>query len=579
MALRVYNTLSKTKEPFEPVTPGRVGMYLCGPTVYKPSHIGHMVGPVIFDVIKRYLRYSGYDVTLVVHVTDVADKLIAEANKRGLTMAAVAEEMTGDYMANLQAMGIDTIDHFPKATECMDEIIAFVGELIERGFAYAADGDVYFDVPRDEEYGKLSGRNREQMQGEGGGMAARKRSPFDFALWKGAKPGEPSWDSPWGKGRPGWHIECSAMSRKILGKTFDIHGGGLDLVFPHHENEIAQSECCHGQPQAKYWMHNGLMQASNEVGKIGGRNTQAATAGPKAGDQVEQEAGKMGKSKGASAFRDLLKQFPAETIRFFLLATHYRSPIDYGEDRIREIGASLEAFYRFFQRYERITGQSFYDLTPAATRAAGDFEPGDGALLKAVSEHRQEFLKAMDDDFNTGGARGVLADLLRELNRYVDAKKLEEADTDAGQMKSFQQGVQVLRELTALFGMFQQPQESKLDDDLAGRLVGLLIELRKSARAEKNYALGDQIRGTLADLGVMLEDRAGGTEWSLKSPIPDLAEKLIAWLITLRQTARAEKNFALGDNIRQQLVGVGVSLEDRAGQTTWSRTTLEESKG
>jgi cysteinyl-tRNA synthetase len=341
--LRVYNTLSKTKEPFEPVTPGKVGMYLCGPTVYKPSHIGHMVGPVIFDAIKRYLVYSGYKVTWVVNITDVDDKLINESNARGVPMSQLAAEMTADSMNNIQALGVDTIDHFPRCTASMAEIIKFTQGLIDKGFAYEAQGDVYFEVGKDSEYGKLSHRRIEAMQGDGGGSADRKRASADFALWKSAKPGEPSWDSPWGKGRPGWHIECSAMSRGLLGETFDIHGGGLDLVFPHHENEIAQSESCHGKPMAKYWMHNGLMQASDEVGKVGGRKTRAS-----AGDRDAQEAGKISKSRGSEPFRDLLKRFSPETIRFFLLSTHYRRPIDYSESRLREVETGMDAFYRFF---------------------------------------------------------------------------------------------------------------------------------------------------------------------------------------------------------------------------------------
>ncbi len=303
-------------------------------------------------------------------------------------MAALAEEMTADYRRNLEAMGIDTIDHFPKATENMGQIIQFIEQLIDKGFAYASEGDVYFDVAKDREYGKLSNRDVASMQGEGGDMAERKHSPIDFALWKSAKPGEPSWDSPWGKGRPGWHIECSAMSHAILGETFDIHGGGLDLVFPHHENEIAQSECCHGKPQAKYWMHNGLMQASSEVGKIGGRATREADTG----DQQAQEAGKMGKSKGASAFSELLERHAPETIRFFLLSTHYRRPIDYSEARIEEVNIGLEQFYRFFKRYERITGESFYDVDYAHQRPDGEFDAGKNPTLVAVSEARQRFL-------------------------------------------------------------------------------------------------------------------------------------------------------------------------------------------
>jgi len=253
--IRVYNTLSRTKEPFEPVRPGKVGIYLCGPTVYKPSHIGHMVGPVIFDTIKRYLVYSGFDVTLVVNVTDVDDKLIAESNRRVVPMPQIAEEMTNDYMRNLKALGVDDIDHFPHCTESMEQIVELTRKLIDRGFAYEAGGDVYFEVSKCPGYGKLSHRTEEALQGDGGGTAERKRASADFALWKSAKPGEPSWESPWGPGRPGWHIECSAMSHGILGETFDIHGGGLDLVFPHHENEIAQS------PTASPWPSTGCTTA------------------------------------------------------------------------------------------------------------------------------------------------------------------------------------------------------------------------------------------------------------------------------------------------------------------------------
>ncbi len=276
--IRVYNTLTKTKEAFETVEPGKVGMYLCGPTVYAPAHIGHMVGPVIFDTIKRYLVYSGFDVTWVVNITDVDDKLINKSREKGISMFQLATQMTADYLSNLQALGVDQIDHLPRATDNMDEIIRFVQELIDRGFAYASEGDVYFDVTRDAQYGQLSNRSADAQQGEGGETVARKRSSGDFALWKSAKPGEPSWKSPWGEGRPGWHIECSAMSRRILGKTFDIHGGGLDLVFPHHENELAQSRCCHGKPMVKYWMHNGLMRASEAAGKVGGRNDRTEEA-------------------------------------------------------------------------------------------------------------------------------------------------------------------------------------------------------------------------------------------------------------------------------------------------------------
>ncbi len=518
--LRVYNTLTRTKETFEPVVPGKVGMYLCGPTVYKPSHIGHMVGPTIFDTIKRYLVYSGYDVTWVVNITDVDDKLIAESQARGVPMSEVAEEMTADYKNNLKAMGVDSIDVFPKATEYIGKIIEFISKLVDKGFAYESDGDVYFEVAKFPEYGKLSNRTLDQMSGEGGGTADRKRSNFDFALWKSAKPGEPSWDSPWGKGRPGWHIECSVMSGSILGETFDIHGGGLDLQFPHHENEIAQSEACHGKCMAKYWMHNGLMQASNQVGKVGGRKTRDAEEA-KEGDYASQEAGKISKSKGASAFRDLLKKFKPENIRFFLLSTHYRRPIDYSEERLAEVGKGLEAFYRYFKRFESVSGQSFYELDAPKTRAEGDVyeqsAPIDGAFAEfgtQVKGFRAKFLDAMDDDFNTAGGVAVFFDYLRALNRFVEANALETktgAETESARA-ALVAATTVFKELTLTLGLFRQPveEDAQQDDSLVEPLMNLLIELRKNAKKNKDFATADAIRNSLKEIGVTLEDRPGG---------------------------------------------------------------------
>ncbi|HUT09496.1 MAG TPA: cysteine--tRNA ligase [Thermoguttaceae bacterium] len=511
--IRVYNTLSKSKEPFQPVVLGKVGIYLCGPTVYKPSHIGHMVGPVIFETVKRYLVYSGYEVTLVVNVTDVDDKLIAESKERGIAMSELAAEMTADYMNNLEALGIDAIDHFPRCTDHMDEIIRFTTTLIEKGFAYESDGDVYFEVSKAKDYGKLSHRQTEAMLGDGGGTAQRKRASADFALWKSAKPGEPSWESPWGPGRPGWHIECSAMSRRLLGETFDVHGGGLDLVFPHHENEIAQSESCHGKPMAKYWMHNGLMQASDEVGKVGGRHTRATE-----GDLAAQEVGKISKSKGSSPFSELLQDFSGETIRFFVLSTHYRRPIDFGEARIRAVETGLDTFYRFFKRYERVTGGSFYRIDPPATRDGGKLDPGDDPLLVAVAEHRTRFLEAMDDDFNTAGGIAALFDLVRRLNKFVDDEKLEEkSEKAAAKIDLLRRGATTLCELSRTLGLFRGlPRETTAgDDELVGKLMDLLIEIRAEARQSKDFATADKIRESLTKIGVTLEDRPGGTAWSL----------------------------------------------------------------
>lgn len=512
--IRVYNTLTRTKEPFEPVQPGRVGIYLCGPTVYRPSHIGHMVGPVIFDCIKRYLTYCGYKVTLVINITDIDDKLIDEANRRGTTVAALAEEMIRDYMNNIRALGVDTVDHFPRATEHIDGIIEFTADLIAKGFAYVSDGDVYFDVSKKPDYGKLSGRTLSSLRGEGGEWAERKRSPADFALWKSAKPGEPSWPSPWGPGRPGWHIECSVMSYRFLGETFDIHGGGLDLIFPHHENEIAQSEARFGTPMVRYWLHNGLMQAADEIGKVGGRSTR-----PVEGDLASQEAGKISKSRGASPFRELLEDYDPETIRFFLISTHYRRPIEFSENRLRETQTALEHFYRFFQRYQRLTGEDFYTLVYPLSREAGEFDPGDSGFLAEVRAQRQRFLEAMDDDFNTGAATGVLFDLLRRINRFCDEEQLEHrACRDSHRLSQLRQATQTLRELGAILGLFRYPprQRRVVGDELVAKLLDLLVELRAEARKARDFATADRIRDRLAALGVRLEDRPTGTEWILE---------------------------------------------------------------
>src|SRR5947208_3331945 len=341
MALRVYNTLTRQKEPFQTVRPGRVGMYVCGPTVYKPSHIGHMVGPVIFDTVRRYLSYAGYEVDFVVNITDVDDKLIVRARELGTTVKQLAEQMTADYLDCLKKLGVEGITHMPRATEHIPEMLTMIQGLIDKGYAYPSAGDVYFDVTRDEDYGKLCNRDPEQMEaGARIEVSEKKRNPGDFALWKGAKPGEPAWESPWGPGRPGWHIECSAMSMKILGRTLDIHGGGLDLQFPHHENELAQSESFTDQPFARYWMHNGLLKMGHA-----------------------KMAGSVGNVINVA---DLLKKHHAETVRLLLLGTHYRSPIEWSDDRLGEMKRALDGFYRFFERCERLTGASFFGLPETA---------------------------------------------------------------------------------------------------------------------------------------------------------------------------------------------------------------------
>jgi cysteinyl-tRNA synthetase len=424
-------------------------------------------------------------------------------------MAQLAEENTEDYLSNLAALGVDQIDHMPKATENMQEIIRFIEDLIAKDFAYASGGDVFFDVAQDAEYGKLSNRSADSQQGEGGEAALKKRSPGDFALWKDAKPGEPAWDSPWGKGRPGWHIECSAMSRRLLGETFDIHGGGLDLVFPHHENEIAQSECCHGKPMVNYWMHNGLMRAAS-AGKVGGRAQREQ-------DQATVDT-KISRSKGAGGLAELIQRQGGEAIRFFLLRTHYRSTIAFGEEGIAEAGASLETFSRFFERYERVAGRSFYDLPPILHRREGDFDPGEDPLLLDVHQRRASYLAGMDDDFNTAAAVSELFELVRTLNKFIDQNGLEDAQRASEQhLASLDRGVATLRELTLLLGMFREPPEAQGagDDQLTGKLLDLLVELRTLSRTNRDFATADKIRDRLAELGITLEDSKDGTRWRM----------------------------------------------------------------
>ncbi len=512
MPIRVYNTLTKSKELFEPLEPGKVGIYLCGPTVYKEAHIGHMVGPVIFDTIKRYLRYNGFEVTWVVNITDIDDKLIAQSQQRGIPAAQVATEMTMDYCANLLELGVDQVTFMPRATEHIDEIVAFIRNLIDKGFAYASGGDVFFDVAKNPEYGKLSNRTADEQQGEGGGAAEKKRSPGDFALWKAAKPGEPAWDSRWGPGRPGWHIECSAMSRRLLGESFDIHGGGLDLMFPHHENEIAQSECCHGKAMAKYWLHNGLLRAA-DAGKIGGR-------GDPPSDGAAQ---KMSRSEGAGGLRGLIARQGGERIRFFLLRTHYRSTIVFSEGEIEEAGTALEKFYILFDRYQRIVGRSFYQedgddqRTVIANRSAGQLQVPDDPFLAQVAQLRENFLEKMDDDFNSGGGISELFKLLAVINKFADEQQLEDPQQQQqAHLQSFCRAAEVLRELTAVLGLFQKParrQSGDTDDQLTERLLQLLVEVRADARQNKNFAIGDKIRDDLAAAGITLEDRKQGTTW------------------------------------------------------------------
>ena len=480
MNIRVYNTLTRRKERFPTPDRGLIGMYVCGPTVYKPSHVGHMVGPVVFDTIKRFLSYCGYKVKLVINITDIDDKLIIESGKREMTVQALASEITADYLKCLEMLEVKGVDCFPRATDHISEITDMISGLIKKGHAYPADGDVYFDVTSDSDYGKLCNRDPEQLEaGARIEISKKKKNPGDFALWKAAKPGEPFWPSPWGDGRPGWHIECSAMSMKHLGETIDIHGGGLDLQFPHHENELAQSESFTGKPFAKFWLHNGLMKTGEK---------------------------KMSKSEGNEiVVTSLLRKHRPEVLRCLLLSTHYRSPIEYTNDRLMEIKKSLGNFYRFFDRYQRITGNSYYVLP---------FSNNQFVSNQDFVECRNKFLEFLADDFNTSGALGVLHEILAIVNRYAEVGKLE-SNPDKELLATFEQGCKILRELSNILGIFQNESsnENVTDDDIVGPLIDLLIEMRNEARKNKNFTLADRIRDRLAELRIIIEDRSSSSGW------------------------------------------------------------------
>ena len=455
--LRVYNTLTRTKEPFEPVRPGKVGIYLCGPTVYKPSHIGHMVGPVIFDTVKRYLEYSGWQVKWVVNITDIDDKIIAESAARGTTMAKLATEMTADYLDNLAMLGVESIDVMPKATEHIGTIVAFIEGLIAKGYAYASDGDVYFDVTRDADYGKLTNRSVEAMQGEGGSTAERKRSAADFALWKKAKPGEPSWESPWGPGRPGWHIECSAMSRAILGEHFDIHGGGLDLIFPHHENEIAQSECANGQTFVNYWLHCQHLVVDNK---------------------------KMSKSAGNFyTLRDLLqKGFDPLVIRYLLISSHYRKLLNFSFDNLEMAGQSMNRIKNFEFALKNVQ-------TPG---------PENQEIKTLINASQGAFVKNLADDFNISGALGVLFDFIYQVN----LKMSNITNVDALLI------LKHMQKLDLVLGILPEPKSVDLETIIADK-----IAQREKARENKDFAQADAIRTELKQQGIVLLDTPDGVKW------------------------------------------------------------------
>jgi len=490
--IKLYNTLTGKKEEFIPLNPGKMSMYACGVTVYDYSHLGHARGAVAFDLIQRYFRRKGFDVKYVRNFTDVDDKIINRAKEEGISAAEVARKYIDAYQEDMKRLGVARADVEPKATEHIPEMIAVVRGLVQKGHAYVIDGDVYFSVAGFKDYGKLSKRNLEDLKaGARVEVDERKRDPLDFALWKASKPGEPAWDSPWGPGRPGWHIECSAMGFKHLGETFDIHAGGKDLVFPHHENEIAQSEAFSGKPFVRYWLHNGFVNINQE---------------------------KMSKSLGNFfTIRDILNQYDPEAVRLFLLSTHYRSPIDFSDANLKDARAGLDRFYTMKEGILK-----FLEGKKASTVKAEDvIEVVDRPLQEKILNLPKAFEEAMDDDFNTAFAIGLIYDLVRDINKF-----LAEADKKNEDAVFFilSAAAAAFDDVSRTLGIFlRRPEEWFREGRLADGRVTLsverieeLIHLRNEARARKDWTEADRVRKMLDDGGVELFDRADGTVWKPK---------------------------------------------------------------
>ena len=462
--MKVYNTLTRQKEELVPITPGEIKMYACGPTVYNYIHIGNARPLCIFDILRRYLEYRGYKVKFVQNFTDIDDKIIKRANEEGVEFSEVSEKYIDEFWKDAKGLNVRQANVHPKATENIDNIINIISTLIDKGYAYEAQGDVYFSPKNFDGYGKLSHQPLEELEAGARIMVGEvKREPMDFAVWKAAKPGEPSWDSPWGKGRPGWHIECSAMVCRYLGETIDIHCGGQDLIFPHHENEIAQSECFTGKSFANYWMHNGYINVDNV---------------------------KMSKSLGNFfTVRDVAEKYGYEPIRYLLISSQYRSPINYSTEIIEQCSAALNRLYTCRDSID-------FELKNAADTA----HDGDDAVIEGFSKYREQFIAAMDDDLNTADAIAAIFELVRDINTNVvgkgSSKKLCEAA--AG----------IFDELTDVLGLVYNRKTEELDDD-----IEKLIEARTQARKDKNWAEADRIRDELKARGIVLEDTAQGVKW------------------------------------------------------------------
>ncbi len=488
MPIQTYNTLTRRKEPLVPVTSGHIKLYVCGITSYDFCHIGHARSALAFDMIVRYLRYRGYIVTYIRNFTDIDDKIINRAAEQGVSATALAGRFIDEFYVDMDKLGVDRPTLEPRATEHVQEMIDLIGELIAKGLAYQSGADVYFSVNRFPEYGKLSGRNLADMQaGARIAINENKNNPMDFVLWKGSKPGEPTWDSPWGPGRPGWHIECSAMSRKYLGDSFDIHGGGQDLIFPHHENEVAQSEGASGKTAVNTWIHHGFVTIRDE---------------------------KMSKSLGNFlTIREILKQYHPEVLRFFIFSTHYRNPLDFSETAMQDAMAGLDRLYECMAAIDALsdTGNAGEEVALAS--------PPDIDKLRTLEER---FQKAMDDDFNTAQGLGILFDAARIINKTCQQLPVNPNQADINLLKD--SGV-LIRKLAGIMGLLQEDareylkqQKERLLKDLAiseQEILGLIQE-RKDARTAKDWARGDSIRDQLLAKGIELKDDSSGTTWEIK---------------------------------------------------------------
>lgn len=466
--MKVYNTLTRQKEELVPLHEGEFRIYACGPTVYNYIHIGNARPICVFDVLRRYLEYKGNKVTYVQNFTDIDDKIINRANEEGTTFKEVSEKYIAEYKTDAHGLNVRDASVHPKATENIENIIAMVSTLIEKGFAYESGGDVYFSTLKFKEYGKLSHQPLDDlMAGARINIGELKRESMDFALWKASKPGEPAWDSPWGKGRPGWHIECSAMSCRYLGTTIDIHCGGQDLIFPHHENEIAQSEACNGVKFANYWMHNGFITVDNE---------------------------KMSKSKGNFfTVRDVAKQFGYEPIRLLMISCQYRSPINYSYDSLMQCKASLTRLHTCRDSLDFALANAQNELTPDEL----------DTLLAEFNGFRTRFCDAMDDDLNTADAIGIIFDLTRFINKTVL--------TPAPAKNAVEEAIKIFDELTGILGIVYDDNSGSDNGD--DEKIEALIAERTAARKEKNWAKADEIRNTLTEMGIVLEDTPQGVKW------------------------------------------------------------------